>query len=156
MSQVTLGIADFGLARFADATGPLTSSVATLWYRPVELLLGGKQYDSSLDVWSAGCVVAEMLLHRPAFPGSSEFETARLMFDRLGFPDAANLLKLPKFDSMRMRAMCDLAAQCDFFEALCKFGSNGKDLVLSCCRWQASDRVTAVAALTHEFVINIE
>ncbi|XP_006877092.1 PREDICTED: mitogen-activated protein kinase 3 isoform X2 [Chrysochloris asiatica] len=68
-----LKICDFGLARIADPehdhTGFLTEYVATRWYRAPEIMLNSKGYTKSIDIWSVGCILAEMLSNRPIFPG---------------------------------------------------------------------------------------
>jgi len=69
-----LKIADFGLANsFAiKPEGPFTNRVVTLWYRAPELLLGSTDYGYEIDLWSAGCLLAEMFLGRPIMPGRTE------------------------------------------------------------------------------------
>lgn len=69
-----LKIADFGLASFYDPEHqqPMTSRVVTLWYRPPELLLGATNYGVGVDLWSAGCILAELLARKPIFPGRTE------------------------------------------------------------------------------------
>jgi serine/threonine protein kinase len=70
-----LKVADFGLANFCNASGnkqPLTSRVVTLWYRPPELLLGATEYGASVDLWSVGCVFAELLIGKPVLQGRTE------------------------------------------------------------------------------------
>ena len=69
-----LKIADFGLASFFDPEQrhPLTSRVVTLWYRPPELLLGATNYGVSVDLWSAGCILAELYAGKPIMPGRTE------------------------------------------------------------------------------------
>ncbi|XP_065007370.1 probable serine/threonine-protein kinase At1g54610 isoform X2 [Musa acuminata AAA Group] len=70
-----LKIADFGLATFFDPNRkhPMTSRVITLWYRPPELLLGATDYNVGVDLWSAGCILAELLSGKPIMPGRTEF-----------------------------------------------------------------------------------
>ncbi|KAH9619709.1 hypothetical protein KSS87_007106 [Heliosperma pusillum] len=70
-----LKIADFGLATFFDPNKkhPMTSRVVTLWYRAPELLLGATDYGVGIDLWSAGCILAELLAGRPIMPGRTEF-----------------------------------------------------------------------------------
>ena len=71
-------IGDFGLANFcnlAQDKRPLTSKVVTLWYRPPELLLGSTDYDASVDLWSIGCVFAELLLGVPVLQGRTEVKS---------------------------------------------------------------------------------
>lgn len=69
-----LKIADFGLATSFDParTQPMTSQVITLWYRPPELLLGATFYGVAVDLWSAGCILGELLMGQPIFPARTE------------------------------------------------------------------------------------
>ena len=86
-----LKLADFGLARSLELGGgarALTNKVITLWYRPPELLLGTTTYACGVDMWSVGCITAELLLGRPLFPGKSEPEQLALIFSLLGSPAA--------------------------------------------------------------------
>lgn len=73
-SQGQLRLADFGLARWltAQADEPLTLPVCTRWYRPPEVLLGSSAYGFPVDLWSAGCILAEMFLRRPLFQGGRD------------------------------------------------------------------------------------
>ncbi len=85
-------LADFGLARSAQ-TGDgregkldLTNNVVTMWYKSPELLLGSQTYSYGVDVWAAGCVLAELELRRPIFPGKTEVEQLDLLCKALGTP----------------------------------------------------------------------
>lgn len=72
-----LKIADFGLSReWSNEPGKciLSLNVVTLWYRAPELLLGDAHYSSAIDIWSVGCVLCELWLRFPMFPGNSEAE----------------------------------------------------------------------------------
>lgn len=68
-----LKVCDFGLARSAasqeDNSGFMTEYVATRWYRAPEIMLTFKEYTKAIDVWSVGCILAEMLSGKPLFPG---------------------------------------------------------------------------------------
>ncbi|XP_009597660.1 protein IMPAIRED IN BABA-INDUCED STERILITY 1-like [Nicotiana tomentosiformis] len=83
-----LKIADFGLANFLSARHkqPLTSRVVTLWYRPPELLLGSTNYGLTVDLWSAGCVFAELFFGRPLLKGRTEVEQLHKIFKLCGSP----------------------------------------------------------------------
>lgn len=83
-----LKIADFGLANFCSSVyrQPLTSRVVTLWYRPPELLLGSTDYGASVDLWSVGCVFAELLVGRPILKGRTEVEQLHKIFKLCGSP----------------------------------------------------------------------
>lgn len=70
-----LKIADLGLGTFVNTERnrqPLTNRVVTLWYRAPELLLGSSDYDVGIDLWSVGCLLAEMFAGRPILPGRTE------------------------------------------------------------------------------------
>ncbi|MCJ1325127.1 Cyclin-dependent kinase catalytic subunit [Thelotrema lepadinum] len=83
-----LKIADFGLARaFGVPLRTYTHEVVTLWYRAPEILLGGRQYSTGVDVWSMGCIFAEMCTRKPLFPGDSEIDEIFKIFRVLGTPD---------------------------------------------------------------------
>jgi serine/threonine protein kinase len=63
-----------------------TNKVITLWYRPPELLLGATRYGTSVDIWSAGCILAELILGKPLFTGKTEMDQLKLIFEMLGTP----------------------------------------------------------------------
>lgn len=83
-----LKVADFGLANFCNSgkKQPLTSRVVTLWYRPPELLLGSTDYGPSVDLWSVGCVFAELLVGKPILKGRTEVEQLHKIFKLCGSP----------------------------------------------------------------------
>ncbi|KAL3508680.1 hypothetical protein ACH5RR_028081 [Cinchona calisaya] len=83
-----LKIADFGLASFFDPhqSQPLTSRVVTLWYRPPELLLGATYYGAGVDLWSTGCILAELYAGKPIMPGRTEVEQLHKIFKLCGSP----------------------------------------------------------------------
>ncbi|WOK94427.1 putative serine/threonine-protein kinase [Canna indica] len=83
-----LKIADFGLANFCypKFKQPLTSRVVTLWYRPPELLLGSTDYEATVDLWSVGCVFAEIFLGKPILQGRTEVEQLHKIFKLCGSP----------------------------------------------------------------------
>ncbi|KAI4325875.1 hypothetical protein MLD38_031239 [Melastoma candidum] len=91
-----LKIADFGLANSFERR-PLTTRVVTLWYRAPELLLGSTDYGVGIDLWSAGCLLAEMFLARPFMPGKTEVEQLHRIFKLCGSPseDYWKKMKLP-------------------------------------------------------------
>ncbi|XP_020218831.1 protein IMPAIRED IN BABA-INDUCED STERILITY 1 isoform X1 [Cajanus cajan] len=83
-----LKIADFGLANTLSPNSkqPLTSRVVTLWYRPPELLMGSTNYGVSVDLWSVGCVFAELFLGKPILKGRNEVEQLHKIFKLCGSP----------------------------------------------------------------------
>ncbi|XP_019710756.1 protein IMPAIRED IN BABA-INDUCED STERILITY 1 isoform X2 [Elaeis guineensis] len=87
-NEGVLKIADFGLANFfrPGHKQPLTSRVVTLWYRPPELLLGSTDYEATVDLWSVGCVFAELFLRKPILQGRTEVEQLHKIFKLSGSP----------------------------------------------------------------------
>lgn len=108
-SRGYLKIGDWGLARLqADEDGKqhYTNRVITLWYRPPELLLGATKaedgYGASVDVWSIGCILAELLYAKPILPGNTEIEQLFLIFELCGTPtikDWPDVINLPLWET---------------------------------------------------------
>ena len=95
-----LRITDFGLARFVDEAtlvgenrlNPLTEYVVTRWYRCPELLLApNRPYNEAIDLWSIGCILAELLRRKPLFPGKSHANQVQLIFEVMGYSPKQNL-----------------------------------------------------------------
>jgi len=102
-----LKVCDFGLARkFADPLRPYTNMVVTMWYRAPELLLGAKVYTTGIDMWSVGCIFAELLLREPLFTGKNEQDQIDRIFKLLGYPKETLADKWP----MLKRLMKDFPA----------------------------------------------
>ncbi|CEG38095.1 cmgc rck mak protein kinase [Plasmopara halstedii] len=82
----TVKVADFGLAREIRSRPPFTDYVSTRWYRAPEVLLRSTTYNSPIDAWAMGCIMAEMFTLRPLFPGSSEGDQLYKICSVLGNP----------------------------------------------------------------------
>jgi len=86
-SSGILKLGDFGLAKcFASPTRVYTHQVVTRWYRSPELLFGARQYGTGVDIWAVGCIVAELLLRTPFFPGESDLDQLAKIFQAMGSP----------------------------------------------------------------------
>lgn len=86
-----LKICDFGLARTREASPFMTEYVVTRWYRAPELLLNSDNYTPAIDVWSVGCILAEMLGRKPIFPGKDPVDQLRLIVRILGVPSEEDM-----------------------------------------------------------------
>lgn len=99
-------MADFGLARLynaEDGRRPYTLDVITRWYRSPELLLGEEQYGPSIDLWSCGCVLAEIFLKKPLFPAYSDLAHLEIISRLCGTPTPAvwpNVVYLPFYHTL--------------------------------------------------------
>ena len=92
---------DFGLARHIQSvTEPLTKYVITQWYKPPEVLYGSEYYGIKVDIWSLGCVFAELLLGKPLFPGYNQTDQLSKIFGIRGTPNIhkwSDIKKLPGY-----------------------------------------------------------
>jgi cyclin-dependent kinase len=98
-----LKLADFGLARaFGIPVRSYTHEVVTLWYRAPDVLMGSRRYSTPVDMWSIGCIFAEMSNGRPLFPGTSEPNQLERIFKALGTPTPEiypGLVELPDYNA---------------------------------------------------------
>ncbi|KAI8385761.1 kinase-like domain-containing protein [Blakeslea trispora] len=82
-----LTIADLGLSRaFGVPMRTYTHQVITLWYRAPEILLGSRHYSTAVDMWSVGCIMAEMITLKAIFPGGTQIDEMFRIFQMLGTP----------------------------------------------------------------------
>lgn len=74
-----------------EVNGGLTEYVVTRWYRAPEIMLACQEYTSAIDIWSVGCIFAELLSRSPLFPGEDYIAQLRLICDKLGRPSEKDL-----------------------------------------------------------------
>jgi cyclin-dependent kinase 8/11 len=159
-------IADFGMARkFAEAPAPLyyDGTVCTIWYRAPELLLGAMDYTAAVDMWSAGCMFAELLAADAVFKGKEDKEGGlylhqlHAIINRMGLPGGCairSLHTLPKWE--KFWAACGhmrQAAPLQEWLSSCGCGSDSltMHLLQQMLEWDPETRITASAALEHPF-----
>ena len=95
-------LADFGLARpYTNPPTPLTPTVVTLWYRAPELLFGRVEYGPEVDIWSCGCVMAELLLSRPLLPGRGDMGQVGKIIEVMGSPTAEAWDELRRLEGVK-------------------------------------------------------
>lgn len=153
-NQGQLKLADFGLARPFDDTGrQLTNRVITLWYRPPELLLGSQLYGPAVDMWSVGCIFAELLLKKPILPGKNEFEQIDKIFKMFGTPTEQTWPGLTKLHYYQM-----VATQCGnqpypnrFNEQFGMLDKKAQELLAALLAMDPSKRITAKQALDNDY-----
>ena len=143
-------LADFGLARaFGLPIKTYTHEVVTLWYRCPEILLGQKAYALGVDLWSTGCIFAEMVQRRPLFVGDSEIDQIFKIFKVLGTPHENNwpdALKLKDFKTtfpkFRGIPMAEHTPTLDELEV---------DLLNGLVALDPNKRISALQALHHPY-----
>lgn len=146
----SLKLADFGLARaFGIPVRTFTHEVVTLWYRAPEILLGSSHYSTPVDVWSVGCIFAEMINQRPLFPGDSEIDELFKIFRTLGTPTEEawpGVTSFPDYlSSFPKWPPKDLATVVPTLDSM------GLDLLKKMLCLDPSKRITARGALEHDY-----
>ncbi|KAJ1924078.1 negative regulator of the PHO system [Tieghemiomyces parasiticus] len=146
-----LKLADFGLAR---STGiPVTTfsnEVVTLWYRAPDVLLGSKNYDTTIDMWSVGCIFAEMYTGRPLFPGNNVDDQINRIFRVLGTPTVTSwplMAELPNVQGKTFTPHQPVRLQ----EVLPMMDPLALDLLSRLLRYEPSMRMKAKDALSHPY-----
>lgn len=149
----TIKVADFGLARrYGDpvGVGGMTQLVVTLWYRAPEILLGAKTYTTAVDMWSVGCIFAELVLKEPLFQSKGEAETISMIFKLLGPPTNASW---PNFASLPLAKTMTLPSpQPHQFRSKFQYlAATGLDLLMSLLTYDPERRISAEEALQHPY-----
>jgi len=150
-----LKLADFGLARaFTIPIETLTHEVVTLWYRAPEILLGGKHYSVGVDMWSIGCIFAELVTKQPLFPGDSEIDQLYRIFRVCGTPTEAiwpGVSKLPDwkptFPQWNPKAMGSIVPGLD---------EQGVDLLAQMLTYEPNKRISGKDALHHPYFADLD
>uniref|UniRef100_A0A8C3UA80 Cyclin-dependent kinase 2 n=1 Tax=Catharus ustulatus TaxID=91951 RepID=A0A8C3UA80_CATUS len=149
-AEGSIKLADFGLARaFGVPVRTYTHEVVTLWYRAPEILLGCKYYSTAVDIWSLGCIFAEMITRRALFPGDSEIDQLFRIFRTLGTPDEAawpGVSALPDY-----KATFPRWARQDLAKVLPPLDDEGRKLLAQMLHYDPNKRISAKAALGHPF-----
>ncbi|XP_020632829.1 cyclin-dependent kinase 6-like [Orbicella faveolata] len=139
-------IADFGLARIYRDAMALTSVVVTLWYRAPEVLLHSS-YATAVDIWSVGCIMAELYNRKPLFEGKSDVDQLHKIFSIIGTPsqsDWPSSVSLPRSSFPRYVSF-------SLAELVPEMCSSGTHLLKQMLIFSPQRRIGAIAALQHEY-----
>ncbi|KNE61996.1 CMGC/CDK protein kinase [Allomyces macrogynus ATCC 38327] len=160
-----LKVADFGLtrviARDAVAAGvrPLTPLVVTLWYRAPELLLGADTYDATaVDMWSVGCIFAELITRTPLLSGRGEIDQIDKVFMLLGRPAPAAwkaMSDLPHAKNLNLARYMEwtgeAAVRARLRAKVPGLSEQGADMLAQMLEWDPKRRISAQDALEHTY-----
>ncbi|NXC18917.1 CDK3 kinase, partial [Corythaeola cristata] len=143
-------LGDFGLARaFGVPLRTYTHEVVTLWYRAPEILLRCKYYATSVDIWSIGCIFAEMVTGKALFPGDSEIDQLFRIFRTLGTPTEVTwpgVTQLPDY-----KEDFPQWPRKDMKEIIPNLDRDGRNLLVQLLLYDPSRRISAKAALDHQY-----
>ncbi|KAG1758336.1 kinase-like domain-containing protein [Suillus occidentalis] len=146
-----LKLADFGLARaFGIPMRTYTHEVVTLWYRAPEVLLGSRHYSTAIDMWSVGCIFAEMVMRgSPLFPGDSEIDQIFKIFRILGTPSEETwpgVTQLPDYKDTFPRW-----SKQELKSVVPNLDDQGLDLLAHTLTFDTAKRISAKRALNHPY-----
>lgn len=144
-----LKLADFGLARaFGIPIRQFTHEVVTLWYRAPDVLMGNRRYSTPVDVWSIGCILAEMYNGRPLFPGANDADQLDHIFRALGTPNERifpSIVHLPDYKPNTYRSY----PKPDNLNHLVPgLNAQGVDLFTQMLTYDPANRITALDAMS--------
>jgi serine/threonine protein kinase len=152
-SEGHVKLADFGLARgYGIPVNAFSSEVVTLWYRPPDILLGSTNYTTPIDIWSVGCIMAELILLFPLFPGKNNQDQIRRIFKVLGTPSMELLNYLTNGSGIP-----EWIGQLSFYEPypwdqlFPSLPPSGLNLIARMLDYRPAMRISAKEALEHSF-----
>ncbi|KAI3659877.1 hypothetical protein MP638_003377 [Amoeboaphelidium occidentale] len=144
-----LKLADFGLARaFGIPVRSYSSEVVTLWYRSPDVLLGSRQYSTSIDLWSIGCIFGEMITGRPLFPGSTVKDQLQKIFKYMGPPPEGYVTGEFK-ELLDSPELADKGSLEDVLGG--RLDDVGLDLLKRLLEYVPEKRISATEAMQHPF-----
>ena len=153
-----LKIADFGLARgYGIPVKNYTHEVVTLWYRAPDVLLGSKTYGTTVDLWSIGCIFAEMVTGKPLFMGKSESDQLKKIFKVRGTPSDSYcgcLRELPEWGVNDN--VFDSYDEVDIRKHVPNLDEDGIDLLMKFVQMEPEKRISCDEALKHPFFNDIQ
>ncbi|KAL1193349.1 Cyclin-dependent kinase C-2 C [Cardamine amara subsp. amara] len=148
-----LKLGDFGLANVVTPSNKnqLTSRVVTLWYRAPELLMGSTSYGVSVDLWSVGCVFAEILMGKPILKGRTEIEQLHKIYKLCGSPPDSfwKRTKLPHATSFKPQHTYEATLR----ERCKELSTSGVYLLEKLLSMEPDKRGTASSALNSEYFL---
>ncbi|MDP2439513.1 MAG: protein kinase [archaeon] len=149
----TLKIADFGLARVEEEIGSfMTAYVATRWWRAPEVILTWKEYSKAIDMWSVGCILAELYLRKPLFQGVDYLDQLRKIFRIIGTPSEDEISSLPTVKAQQFVRDLGFIPRANFAKIFPSATPDALDLLHRLLAYDPEMRITVEAALEHPFI----
>ena len=150
-----LKICDFGLARTDAERGFMTEYVVTRWYRAPELLLSCEDYSASIDIWSVGCILAEILGRKALFPGKDYIHQMRLIVEVLGTPKVEDLVFIQSQKAVAYIKSLPYSPPARFDTMYPDANPDAVDLLYKMLEFNPKKRITVEQALEHPYLANL-
>ncbi|KAE8663737.1 Cyclin-dependent kinase B1-1 [Hibiscus syriacus] len=149
-----LKIADLGLGRaFTVPLKSYTHEIVTLWYRAPEVLLGSTHYSTAVDMWSVGCIFAEMVRRQALFPGDSEFQQLLHIFRLMGTPTEK---QWPGVTALRDWHVYPRWEPQSLDRVVPSLSPDGVDLLSKMLKYDPAERISAKAAMDHPYFDSLD
>ncbi|EJD74161.1 CMGC/RCK/MAK protein kinase [Loa loa] len=145
-------IADFGLAREIRSRPPFTDYVSTRWYRAPEILLRSTSYNSPIDIWALGCIMAELYMLRPLFPGTSELDQLFKIITVLGTPNKDDWPEGYQL-AVAMNFKFQQCVPIPFATIVNSVGDDGLKLMTDMMHWNPEKRPSAMGSLKYRYFL---
>ncbi|XP_070695445.1 mitogen-activated protein kinase 14A isoform X2 [Pempheris klunzingeri] len=142
-------ILDFGLARHTD--DEMTGYVATRWYRAPEIMLNWMHYNMTVDIWSVGCIMAELLTGRTLFPGTDHINQLQQIMRLTGTPPASLISRMPSHEARNYISSLPNMPKRNFADVFIGANPQAVDLLEKMLVLDTDKRITAAEALAHPY-----
>ncbi|PVV01436.1 hypothetical protein BB560_004142 [Smittium megazygosporum] len=157
-SNCDLKVCDFGLARGLSINpndkeaDHMTEYVATRWYRAPEIMLSYKNYSKAIDIWSVGCILAEILSKKPLFPGKDYYHQLELILNTLGTPSMDDYCSIKSRRAREYVRTLPLRKKANFYDLFPNSNPLAIDLMEKMLTFNPNVRITAEEALKHPYL----
>ncbi|EAY10933.1 CMGC family protein kinase [Trichomonas vaginalis G3] len=155
-SDSSIKVCDFGLSRCINDMHQdelLTDYIATRWYRAPEIIFGSSKYGPGIDMWAAGCILAELVSGRPLFPGASTMDQLERVISFTGMPNKEDIesMQCPMVETM-LGNLTFSRPQLVLEERLSGADPDAIDLIKKLCQFNPNKRPTAEQCLAHPYL----
>jgi serine/threonine protein kinase len=154
-SNCDLKICDFGLARGIEPEEEnleLTEYVVTRWYRAPEIMLSTKEYTKAIDIWSTGCIFAELLGRKPFFPGDDYIHQLRIICEKIGTPEEKDLHFVTSEKAKRFMQNQPIRCGISFSKIFPQAKPFAIDLLEKMLVFDPTKRISVEEALAHPYL----